>query len=76
VEAKINLCAPQHSGIARQLLANTPIRVVPTLHGTSVELAERTCAKFITDHSNTRSRRACSTPPNRSAKMIRLEGAT
>jgi hypothetical protein len=56
----------------RQLLANAPIRIVLTLHGTSVELTERTRAMFITDHSNTHSRRACSTPPNRSAKMIRL----
>jgi hypothetical protein len=58
------------------VLPNTPIRIVLTLHGTSVAVTERTCAKFITDHSNTRSRRACSTPPNQSAKMIRLEGAT
>lgn len=35
----------------RQLLANTPIRIVATLHSTSVVMTERTYAKFITDHS-------------------------
>jgi hypothetical protein len=53
----------------RQLLANTPISVVATLHDTSVVMIERTYSKFITDHSNALSRRACSTPPDRSARM-------
>jgi hypothetical protein len=41
----------------RQLLANTPIRVVASLHDTSVAMIERTYSKFITDHSDALSRR-------------------
>jgi hypothetical protein len=47
-------------------LANTPIRVVATLHDTSVPMIERTYSKFITDHSDALSRRALldTTRPN------------
>ena len=56
--AKVTIYALRHSSIVRQLLANTPIRVVATLHDTSVVMIERTYSKFITDHSDALSRRA------------------
>jgi integrase len=54
----ITIYALRHSSIVRQLLANTPIRVVATLHDTSVVMIERTYSKFIADHSDALSRRA------------------
>jgi integrase len=56
--AVVTIYALRHSSIVRQLLANTPIRVVATLHDTSVVMIERTYSKFITDHSDALSRRA------------------
>jgi integrase len=56
--AEVTMYALRHSSIVRQLLANTPIRVVATLHDTSVVMIERTYSKFITDHSDALSRRA------------------
>jgi hypothetical protein len=56
--AEVTIYALRHSSIVRQLLANTPIRVVASLHDTSVAMIERTYSKFITDHSDALSRRA------------------
>jgi integrase len=56
--AEVTIYALRHSSIVRQLLANTAIRVVATLHDTSVVMIERTYSKFITDHSDALSRRA------------------
>jgi integrase len=56
--AEVTIYALRHSSIVRQLLANTPIRVVASLHDTSVAMVERTYSKFITDHSDALSRRA------------------
>jgi integrase len=56
--AEVTIYALRHSSIVRQLLANTPIRVVATLHDTSIEMIERTYSKFIADHSDALSRRA------------------
>jgi integrase len=56
--AGVSIYALRHSSIVRQLLANTPIRVVATLHDTSVVMIERTYSKFITDYSDAVSRRA------------------
>jgi integrase len=55
---QVTIYALRHSSIVRQLLANTPIRVVATLHDTSVVMIERTYSKFISDHSDALSRRA------------------
>jgi integrase len=55
---EVTIYALRHSSIVRQLLANTPIRVVATLHDTSVVMIERTYSKFISDHSDAVSRRA------------------
>jgi hypothetical protein len=56
--AEVTIYALRHSSIVRQLLANMPIRVVATLHDTSVVMIERTYSKFIADHSDAVSRRA------------------
>jgi integrase len=39
---EVTLYALRHSSIVRQLLANVPIRIVATLHDTSVKMIERT----------------------------------
>jgi len=49
------------------LLANTPIRIVATLHDTSVKMVERTYSKHIAEHTDALARRAlldtAQTPP-------------
>jgi hypothetical protein len=40
------------------LLQNVPIRVVASLHNTSVAMIEKTYSKFITEHSDEISRTA------------------
>ena len=40
------------------LLQNIPIRLVASLHNTSVAMIERTYSKFITEHSDDISRKA------------------
>jgi len=53
-------CTPyalRHSSIVRQLLANTPIRVVAVCHDTSVVMIERTYSPYIADHSDAIARR-------------------
>jgi hypothetical protein len=48
----------RHSSICRQLLANVPVRVVASVHDTSVAQIESNYSKFITEHSDQLSRRA------------------
>ncbi len=55
---EVTAYALRHSSIVRALLANVPIRVVATLHDTSVPMIERTYSKFISDHSDAIARRA------------------
>ena len=55
---KVTLYALRHSSIVRQLLANVPIRVVATLHDTSVKMIERTYSRHIASHSDDIARRA------------------
>jgi integrase len=50
--------ALRHSSIARMLLQNVPIRLVASLHDTSVRMIERTYSKYITEHSDDISRKA------------------
>jgi hypothetical protein len=40
------------------LLANVPIRIVATLHDTSVKMIERTYSRYIASHSDEIARRA------------------
>jgi hypothetical protein len=50
--------ALRHSSIVRMLLQNVPIRLIASLHNTSVNMIERTYSKHITEHSDDISRRA------------------
>jgi integrase len=52
------LYALRHSSIVRQLLANTPIRIVAALHDTSVAQIEAHYSRFISEHSDVLARRA------------------
>lgn len=56
--AEVTIYALRHSSIVRMLLQNVPIRLVASLHNTSVAMIERTYSKFITEHSDDISRRA------------------
>lgn len=56
--AEVTIYALRHSSIVRMLLQNVPIRLVASLHNTSVTMIERTYSKFITEHSDDISRRA------------------
>jgi len=55
---QVTLSAMRHSSIVRQLLANVPIRIVPTLHDTSVKMIERTYSRHIAEHTDALARRA------------------
>ena len=55
---EVTLYALRHSSIVRQLLANVPIRIVATLHDTSVKMIERTYSRHIASHSDEIARRA------------------
>jgi integrase len=54
----VTLSALRHSSIVRMLLANTPIRIVATLHDTSVKMIERTYSRHIAEHTDALARRA------------------
>ena len=55
---EVTLYTLRHSSIVRQLLANVPIRIVATLHDTSVKMIERSYSRFIASHSDEIARRA------------------
>jgi integrase len=55
---EVTMYALRHSSIVRLLLQNVPIRLVASLHNTSVAMIERTYSKYITEHSDDISRRA------------------
>jgi integrase len=48
----------RHSSICRQLLANVPVRVVASVHDTSITQIEAHYSKYISDHSDQLSRKA------------------
>lgn len=56
--AEVTAYALRHSSIVRALLLNVPIRLVASLHNTSVAMIERTYSKYITEHGDEISRRA------------------
>jgi integrase len=56
--AEVTIYALRHTSIVRQLLANVPIRIVATLHDTSVAMIERTYSRHIGDHSDALARGA------------------
>jgi len=55
---EVTMYCLRHSSIVRALLLNVPIRLVASLHNTSVAMIERTYSKYITEHSDDISRRA------------------
>ncbi len=55
---EVTMYALRHSSIVRLLLQNVPIRLVASLHNTSVAMIERTYSKYITEHTDDISRRA------------------
>jgi integrase len=63
--------ALRHSSIVRQLKANTPIRIVASLHDTSVGMIERTYSAHIAGHSDDLARRAM-LDPARAANVISI----
>jgi integrase len=56
--AVVTVYALRHSSIVRMLLANLPIRLVASLHNTSVAMIEKTYSKYITEYSDDISRKA------------------
>jgi integrase len=56
--AVVTMYALRHSSIVRMLLQNVPIRLVASLHNTSVAMIEKTYSKYITEHSDDISRKA------------------
>jgi len=56
--AVVTVYALRHSSIVRMLLKNIPIRLVASLHNTSVVMIEKTYSKYITEHSDDISRKA------------------
>jgi integrase len=56
--AVVTMYALRHSSIVRMLLQNVPIRLVASLHNTSVAMIEKTYSKYITEHSDEISRGA------------------
>ena len=54
----VTIYALRHTSIVRQLLANVSIRIVATLHDTSVKMIERTYSRHIAEHTDALARRA------------------
>jgi integrase len=54
----VTIYALRHSSVVRQLLANVPIRVVASLHDTSVTQVESNYSRHITEFSDQLARRA------------------
>jgi integrase len=49
--AEVTMYCLRHSSIVRMLLRNVPIRLVASLHDTSVAMIEKHYSKYITEHS-------------------------
>ena len=49
--AEVTMYSLRHSSIVRMLLRNVPIRLVASLHNTSVAMIERHYSKYITEYS-------------------------
>jgi hypothetical protein len=72
----VTLYSLRHSNIVRQILANTPLRVIAANHDTSVAMLEKTYSAFIGDVSDAMTRRALldvSAPPA-AANVVPLPG--
>jgi integrase len=49
--AKVTMYCLRHSSIVRMLVRNVPIRLVASLHNTSVAMIEKHYSRYITEHS-------------------------
>jgi integrase len=49
--AEVTMYCLRHSSIVRMLLRNVPIRLVASLHNTSVAMIEKHYSRYITEHS-------------------------
>jgi len=49
--AEVTMYCLRHSSIVRMLLRNVPIRLVASLHNTSVTMIEKHYSRYITEHS-------------------------
>ncbi|MEY9400368.1 integrase [Bradyrhizobium japonicum] len=56
--AEVTMYALRHSSIVRMLLKNIPIRLVASLHNTSVAMIEKHYSRFIAEHGDDLSRAA------------------
>jgi integrase len=56
--AVVTAYALRHSSIVRMLLQNVPIRLVASLHNTSVAMIEKHYSRYIVEHSDDISRKA------------------
>jgi integrase len=54
--ADVTMYALRHSSIVRALLRNVPIRLIASLHNTSVAMIERNYSRHITEHSDDHAR--------------------
>jgi len=73
--AEVTMYALRHSSIVRMLLANVPIRLVASLHNTSVAMIEKHYSKYIAEHSDDISRRALLQPAAVSDNVVALTAA-
>jgi integrase len=74
---RVTMYALRHSSIVRQLLKNVPIRLVASLHDTSVSQIERNYSRFITEHSDEHARAALledSAPKPPAGKVVPIGG--
>ena len=55
---EVTMYALRHSSIVRMLLQNVPIRLVASLHNTSVRMIEKHYSRYIVEHSDDISRKA------------------
>ncbi len=56
--AEVTMYALRHSSIVRMLLQNVPIRLVASLHNTSVRMVEKHYSRYIVEYSDDISRKA------------------
>jgi integrase len=60
--AEVTMYALRHSSIVRMLLQNVPIRLVASLHNTSVRMIERHYSKYIVEYGDEHARAALLQP--------------
>ena len=60
--AEVTMYCLRHSSIVRMLLRSVPIRLVASLHNTSVAMIEKHYSRYITEHSDDVSRHALLQP--------------